>query len=1339
MIPDDVFPPGVLEEGEVIAWGEEPSVSSMRPSSTFRISKIIDLSQIDFELGKDGRMYLAVELYGKMYYGLLDSGATVTVMGRKGWEKLERLGVQLAPSWYEAVKVANGQRCPVLGQVDISITVEGRTRLCTIQVVPDLDSELILGMDFWKLMGIVPSIMKESCSCIPGQTLKVVDIADIVVGRETLNEECQAVLENLISKYKPTLGRPQLGCTHLVSHEIDTGDAAPIRSRYYSYSPAILNVMHKELDEMLAQKIVEPSKSPWASPVLIVRKKDGRYRWIVDLRKVNRVTRADAYPLPRVNYILDQLRGAKFISSIDLTSAYFQIPLTEQSKEKTAFIVPGRGLFQFTRMPQGLHTSPATWQRLIDQVIGEDLKPYVFVYLDDIIVIAPTFDKHMELLRAVFSRLESAGLTINMDKCQFCRSELRYLGYVVNENGLQVDPDKVQAISDFKRPENQSELKRFLGLASWYRRFVEGFASIAAPLHTLTSKKIRFRWTEECERAFMTLKEKLMTAPVLICPDFSKPFDLFTDACSWGLGAVLSQEGRVVAYASRALTSGERKYSTTELECLAVLWAIEKFRCYLEGFKFKVITDHSSLRWLDNLKEPCGRLGRWAVRLQQYDYEIVHRKGTEHQAPDALSRSPLPLVDAIPNVSLITVESTVQDEWYTELKESILSRPDEFPSWRVEGEQIFKLVSNSEGGAQWNRLVPREMREKVLKECHDAPTAGHFGVSKTLDRVKQLYYWPKMRRDISSYVSRCHICLKIKVPPFKPAGFMGQSKKVTAPFQVISSDIIGPFPKSLSGYTSLVVSVCLFSKYVWVRPLRRATAEAVRNHLVEDIFLKYGVPSTLVCDNGSQYKGKVMQKLCKDYGIQMFKNLVYHAQSNPTERVNKVVKTVIKAYVKENQRTWDTNLHCTTNAINTTRHDVTGYTPHEIVFSSKWCANGLMRPSLNESAPVEVENPVIRETKFQQQLRETIQKRLQSAYEKNCKQYNLRRRDVSFDVGQTVYRRNFTKSSAGNYYSAGLAAKYVGPYTIIKKCGYKAYKLRDKNGKEEGPFYVGDLKPAPKDLHGVNDDQPRVSAVVGNPSGTPVSLCSWNVAGLRALIRKGGDKFLENNFDIICLQETKCKPGVAAKLFDELGMHSYLFCSTNSGYAGVSIASKDPPLDVLFGFDENIPDSEARVITAFYAGFVLVNIYAPYSGDFLGKLPKRIEWDRQLVQHLVKLSNRKMPILISGDFNVAHLNGDVSSRELQPYTPGATVTERLGFQTLLNLGFVDSFRLLHPEAREAYSFWRYGGDYRANNHGWRFDYFLVSGEFSSNILAAGIESKVTGSDHCPVTLQVSMK
>jgi len=355
-----------------------------------------------------------------------------------------------------------------------------------------------------------------------------------------------------------------------------------------------------------------------------------------------------------------------------------------------------------------------------------------------------------------------------------------------------------------------------------------------------------------------------MTAPILTCPDFSKPFTLFCDASAAGLGSILTQNGQVVAYASRSLSKQKRKYSTTELECLAVLWSVEKFRGYFEGYRFTVVTDHASLLWLDNLKEPTGRLGRWAVRLQQFDYEIVHKKGKEHQAPDALSRSPLPIESDVVDIELVTVtdESLIRDEWYLGLRESITRDPDKYPSWRVEeGGQILKLVVNSEGIPTWNRVVPKDFRDSVLYECHDSQLSGHFGVTKTLDKVRRFYYWPKMRGDVKKYVSKSHVCLSTKSPQAKPPGFMGKQKQVDRKFQVIASDLIGPFPKSLKGFMYVIVTVCTFTKFVCVRPIRRATAEAVHDHLLNDVFLKYGVLSTLVCDNGAQYKSRLVNSL----------------------------------------------------------------------------------------------------------------------------------------------------------------------------------------------------------------------------------------------------------------------------------------------------------------------------------------------------------------------------------------------------------------------------------------------------------------------------------------------
>ena len=326
------------------------------------------------------------------------------------------------------------------------------------------------------------------------------------------------------------------------------------------------------------------------------------------------MSKKDAYPLPQVNATLYKLRGARYLSSVDLKNGYWHVPLTERSKPLTAFTVPGKGLFEFKVMPFGLHAAAPTFQRLLDRVITPDMAPSAFAYLDDIVVCTKTLEEHVKTLEKVFQKLYEAKLRPNPEKCQFLRSELKYLGHIVNENGLHTDPDKVSAILNLAPPKNLKEARRFLGLISWYRRFIKDAARISAPLHRLLKKKAKWEWTPEHQKSFDELKQKLTTAPVLACPDWSKPLVLQTDASTEGLGAILSQpdgEGEhIIAYASRSVSKAERNYSATELECLAVKWGIWRMREYFEGYHFTVMTDHLALKWLEKMDNPSGRLAR---------------------------------------------------------------------------------------------------------------------------------------------------------------------------------------------------------------------------------------------------------------------------------------------------------------------------------------------------------------------------------------------------------------------------------------------------------------------------------------------------------------------------------------------------------------------------------------------------------------------------------------------------------------------------------------------------------------------------------------------------------
>jgi hypothetical protein len=570
-------------------------------------------------------------------------------------------------------------------------------------------------------------------------------------------------------------------------------------------------IINEEVDQMLAAGVIEPSKSAWSSPIVIVRKKGGGYRFCIDFRKLNTASEKDAYPLPHITATLDKLRGAKYLSTLDLKQGYWQIPLSPKSRPPTAFTVPGRGLFQFTVMPFGLHSAPATFQRLLDQVVGPDLEPRVLVYLDDIIVTSQTFDEHLELLKEVFRRLRSAKLRVNPDKCNFCRDQLRYLGHIVDQEGIRTDPDKVSAIAGWPTPTTVRRVRQFLGVASWYRRFIANFSTLAAPLTALTRKTARWEWGPSEQRAFQRLKTALTTAPVLACPNFQEPFTLQTDASSHGLGAVLTQhqEGgeKVIAYASRTLNPAERNYSATELECLAVVWGIRRMRDYLEGYHFTVLTDHQSLRWLQRIEAPTGRLGRWLFELQQFDFDIQYRRGAQNTVADALSREP----------HVGAVHRGRKCRWYHSLLTRVRERPTDFPDYRIQEGRLYRHILHDlnfrevPAAEQWKQCVPQDQRGQVLQRLHDEPTSGHLGIAKTIARIAQLYYWPGMFREIARYVQRCHTCIAYKASQQPPAGRL-HATLTHAPWQQVSVDLIGPLPRSTKGHTWLLTAQDRFSR-----------------------------------------------------------------------------------------------------------------------------------------------------------------------------------------------------------------------------------------------------------------------------------------------------------------------------------------------------------------------------------------------------------------------------------------------------------------------------------------------------------------------------------------------
>lgn len=1029
--------------------------------NSYKVATILDQKPTN-----DSRPYVTVQINETSVSGLLDSGSAVTILGKNTHERFCDRGLKLQDDDGIHVTAAGGQVLHSIGYIHLPVSFEGQFHVLKTYVVPQVDSSLILGVDFWRAFKICPKFLSSvSLADVPLSSLE--DKHDAIKSYDGLDEPQKAIADNIMEQFKDiSFEKRGLGRTSLISHRIDTGDSQAIRQRYYRMSPEKQRILTDQVDEMLALDVVEPCESAWSSPVLIVYKKNGEPRFCLDSRKLNSVTKRDAYNLPYVTEILDNLRDAKYLSSVDLSKAFWQIPIDPQDRDKTAFYVPGRGSLHFKTTAFGLTNAPATQQRLVDLLFGNfDLK--AFAYLDDIIVISNSFEEHVSLLLRVLEKLKQANLTVNLEKCKFFRSQLRYLGYVVDANGLRTDPEKVEAILNFPTPTSRKDLKRFLGTATWYRRFVPNFSTIAGPLNKLTSNKKNgppFEWTSEADSAFNRLKECLISAPVLSCPDYSLPFQVHTDASNYGVGAMLTQVvdnvEHPIAYMSRSLTGPEKNYSITERETLAVITALEHWRCYLEnGLTFTVYTDHSALKWFLSLSNPTGRLARWGVRLSSFNFEMKHRRGVDNVIPDALSR-------AVPCAAVCTSKSHIDtnDTWYKDIYNGCISTPIKYPNFIIKDDALFRLSKNKcplTEEFSWKEVVPSELRQKVIDENHSEPTAAHLGVFKTYRRLLLRYYWPRMHQDVVKFVSSCDKCLTYKAQLHTTLGEMGRPKQCSRPFQMISIDFVGPLPVSRNQNSFILVITCCFSKFCQIFPVRRATSEAVIKILEDSVFMTHGIPQTIFLDNGSQFISKCTNNLFKKYKIpNVFFTPKYTPQVNLVERYNKTIVTCISTFVDDDHRTWDVHIPKIQFAINNSVNESTGFTPSFLVYGRELvpCGSHYIDSDLGNEILFLPRDIYAENLGCLSKLFNDVQATLWNAHVKNSSHYNLRRKAAEFQVGDIVFKRAYVLSDKDKFFSKKLAPKFI-KCRVTEKRSPLVYRLQNiTSGADIGIWHIKDLK-----------------------------------------------------------------------------------------------------------------------------------------------------------------------------------------------------------------------------------------------------------------------------------------
>ena len=867
---------------------------------------------------------------------------------------------------------------------------------------------------------------------------------------QNLKQPVEALLhdfQDVFPKDLPTGIPPTRGVEHNI--ELTPGTDPPSKAAY-RLPVSQMEELSKQLEELTDKGFIRPSTSPYGAPILLVKKKDGTMRLCVDYRALNKFTVKNKYPMPRIDDLLDRLEGAKIYTKIDLRSGYYQIRVSPADVQKTAFNTRF-GHFEFTVMPFGLTNAPATFMRLMQDVFRPLLDKCVVVYLDDILVYSKTPEEHIKHLRQVLELLRQHKLFGKLSKCEFACNAVEYLGHIVSDQGITVEPKKINAVKAWPTPADKHQLMQFLGLSNYYRRFVKGHAAICAPLTDLLKKDIEWNWGTLQESAFQQLKDRLTSAPILIIPNLSQectqPLAMTTDASSFAIGAVLTQGDRPVAYYSKKLSPTEQRYATHEREMLAIVKALEEWRVYLLGRPVVVHTDHCSLKYLPTQPQLTPRQAKWMDRIAPFQIDIKYKPGRSNQAADALSRRP----------DLLGLITSVQDS--TGLQGSIKA------AWERAGEpanetfqeidgiyyQTNQASQDSQVGQvqeQIRIVLPGNKEDEaleslkctILTEHHDTAYSGHLGEEKTLDSVRRLFTWPGMGADVKEYVSTCPTCQATKSSSRRPAGLLQPLPIPDKKWDQISMDLITQLPRTTAGKDCIFTIVDRLSKMVHLIPCQTAiSAPELADLFINNIYRLHGMPSVIVSDRDTRFTSNFWSAVMKALGTKIAMSTAFHPQTDgQTERANQSIEQMLRAVVNEQHNDWDQRLALVEFAYNNSRQASTGTSP--FFFNSGQNPNTPISVAVTSNAAARV--PAAYE--FLNRVNTIVERakvHLQAAQNRQKTFADQRRREEAFTVGQKVWLSSeHLKLPQGQ--TRKLANKRLGPFEILERVSSVAYRLK---------------------------------------------------------------------------------------------------------------------------------------------------------------------------------------------------------------------------------------------------------------------------------------------------------
>lgn len=843
------------------------------------------------------------------------------------------------------------------------------------------------------------------------------------------NYEIKEILEeydDIFSKNKYDVGK-----INIEPQRVRLTSDLPVSLRAYKTSPKQQEEIDNQIKDLLKANIIKESSSPYSAPVTLAYKKDEnkKNRLCIDFRKLNKLTKADAEPLPLVETLIEKLAQSTYFSKLDMASGYWHIPIHPDDTEKLAFATTN-ALYEWLRLPFGWRNAPSIFQRTIRRILNKYKIQFAANYFDDIIIFSDSYSNHIEHIKQIFEICRKENLKLKFSKCSFLKNTIQFLGYEISNGIVTPDNSNIEVIKKLKPPTNVKSLQRFLGTINVYHKFIDKYARTRHPLNNLLKKDTPWIWTDECQEAFEVLKKALICKPVLKIFNPRHACHLFLDASQVGVGSVLKQEDvsgvlHPVAFHSRSLKDYEKNYAITELECLAIVDSLNKFHHYLFGQKFTLYTDHKALVWLQNVKNLKGRLFRWSLVLSMYDYNIEYTKGTTNIEADMLSRD---ISDIIENDGIV---NDIQSEGIVNNVENHVShllqmceieeaqKNDNLTGNFVEINNV--LCIRKKGFTKI--VVPFSLRHKLLTITHTK--FGHPGIQKTINLLTPVYYWQNITSDITNFNKHCHTCQLNKKPRQKRYGLLQSMPPVNKPFELIALDSVGGLNHYNSTKKYLTLIIDHLTRFLWAFTSKSITTETYTNFL-HQIF-QIQTPNHVLSDKNGAFTSPRFKKYLKHHKIKQLLTTAHRPQTNgKVERLGQTIITRLKCKVNESNTNtpWPKLLKEVVEEYNLTPHSVTTFPPAYLMYGTLPYKNPLdenFYPPIDEARKIAIE-------------------KTKQYHERNKIHYDARFHDLEFKPNELVIYEEFKYPNTRK-----LAPAFSGPYTILRKISDVNYEISKKN------------------------------------------------------------------------------------------------------------------------------------------------------------------------------------------------------------------------------------------------------------------------------------------------------